>query len=215
VSGEITQTKAGRRVHAVLVAATVVMAVVAGVSVYQAVSGSDDKPPVVLPTGATTTTGTAAATTRVPSSSPTLKPPLLPAAAAKPTPDGAAEFFRFFWATYNYSFASLDAAPLRRISAPTCKSCAAYATGIDDAKRAGARFDGGRVIVRQAVAAPDDVQRGLVVNALVDQGAAVTIARDGQTSEPEPSKPDLRVDAAVRWTGEHWVMVGMDTGATS
>ncbi len=136
--------------------------------------------------------------------------PTLPAAATKPTAIGASAFFEYFWATYNYAFATLDSEPLRAVSAPTCKTCAGYADGVDEIRSRGGRLEGGDVVVLEAVTAPGEASDGLVVNALVNQAAATTVASDGSRSEPAPAKASVRVDAAVRWQSGRWVMVGMD-----
>jgi hypothetical protein len=216
VSWEIPRTTVGNRIVVVAWAVFALAAVGTGVLIYQAAAGSDGgvSDPLPTTTVAPVSTGTSTPSTATSSVavSPTLKPPLLPAAAAKPTPAGAAAFFRHFWATVNYSYASLDSAPLRGISAPSCKSCAGYADAIDNARAEGNTFAGGVVTVTEAVAAPGgDVGTGLVVNALLTQEAAFTVTAAGETGIAVPSAGSLRFDAAVRWQDGKWIMGGMDS----
>jgi len=212
VTGEITRERSGRRVRVVAAAVGVVVLIGAGAVFALRGKGSGGSDPSPRPTaGGTTSLSTSPTDSPSPTPSEALPPPLLPVDAESPTTAGAVAFFRYFWAIYNYGFASLDSAPLRRISASSCESCTRYAEGIDGSRAAGAVIAGGKVTVRTAVAAPGDAEVGLVVNALVDQQSASTVSADGSPGTTVPGKRGLRIDAAVRWRRGHWVMVGMDS----
>jgi hypothetical protein len=208
VSGEITQTAAGRRVHAVLVAATVVMAVVAGVSVYLAVAGSDD-PSRALPAGTTTSTS-ASSTMTAPSTSaspsPKLNPPLLPAAAAEPSRDGASAFLRYFFEVYTYTYASLDTQPMTTISLSGCDTCDSVVDRARAAASAGYTVEPGRIEISTIVAAPGNPNDGLVVSALIQQEPVVTRDRTGEVIDRTTATRNARIDARVIWSGTGWRM---------
>jgi hypothetical protein len=153
------------------------------------------------------TTTTAAVTSPTPSQ--TTPPPTLPPDATKATPDGAVAFFRYFWDVYNYSYSALDTTELRRISESTCKFCLDSANAIDARKREGGHYVGGTVTVTTAVAAPGDVQVGLLVNSVVDQAMSSAVSAGGTIVSSSPAETGLRVDAAVLWKQATWRMLGV------
>jgi Family of unknown function (DUF6318) len=169
-------------------------------------SGSDAAP---APTTATTASRSPTST---PSSTPTATAPALPAAARAGTRAGAEAFFRYFWDVYNYSYASLDTAPLRAISDPTCKFCTQAADGVESQSREEGRFEGGTVAIKVVVAAPGDPRTGLLINALIDQESSRVLDRDGKLKREIPSDRNVRVDAAVAWDGQGWHLLGIDSG---
>lgn len=207
VNGEITSSRHRAAAAVATVMLSVVVVGVAGLFLLSGNGSGTAAPSPVTPTSAAPTSPTPSP------SSAAVKPPVLPAEATKPTAKGAAAFFRYFWETYNYAFVSLDSSGLAQISKASCESCQSYIDSIGAARDAGATFQGGSVTVKQAVAAPGDPERGLVVNALVDQESARSVGASGVVGQEVPAKSDLRIDAAVRYERGRWVMVGMDTKA--
>jgi hypothetical protein len=137
-------------------------------------------------------------------------PPDLPVEATKPTREGAAAFFRYFWAVYNHAYASLDTRTLRRIYEPTCKSCQGAVDDIEGAANRGSRFVGGTVAVTAVVVAPGVPAEGLLVNGVIDQRPAHAVASDGQRGATATGSSHQRVDAAAIWDGKRWKMMGLD-----
>lgn len=209
VNGEITSSRHQAAAAVATVMLSVVVVGVAGVFLLSGNGSGTAAPAPVTPTSAAPTSPTPSP------SSAAVKPPVLPAEATKPTAKGAAAFFRYFWETFNYSYATLDSEALKSLSQASCRSCAGYAEAIDAAQSEGSQFVGGRVTVVAAVAAPGDVERGLVVNAVISQEPAFTIAKDGATAASVEATPEQRVDAAVAWRKNRWVMVGMDARGSS
>jgi hypothetical protein len=138
--------------------------------------------------------------------------PVLPDAAKAGTRAGAEAFFRYFWDVYNYSYASLDTAPLKAISESTCKFCTDAAEGIQLQSRRGGRFEGGAVTVKTIVVTPGDVKTGLVANSVIDQALSRVLGADGQVERQVPADAGVRVDAAVAWDGKGWRLLGIDSG---
>ena len=207
----MTGTARGRSVRKVG-AGPILVLVTAGALVLAGCTREDD-PPASEPTFTeapppTTATSTPSASR---TSTPRPTPPPLPAAAKRPTPAGATAFFRHFWDVYNYGYSARDPAPLRRVSTPTCKSCLAYASGIEEAARQGYIFRGGEVKVIRAIAAPGAAAQGLLVNAVVTQRASTTLDSEDKIIASSPQRPRYRIDAAVRWDGSRWVMLAMDS----
>ena len=57
-----------------------------------------------------------------------------------------------------------------------------------------------------AVAAPGDVAVGLIVDGVIDQSAAEVLDSSGAVLETSPAASDVRMDAAMRWSGSAWTM---------
>jgi hypothetical protein len=198
-----------------------VTAVLAAVSIYQLVAGSDDdvvsQPPTATSTGPTAATRSTSSAPSTSSASQTLKPPPLPAAAAEPTRAGAEAFLRYFFEVYNYSYDSLDSRQMQRISLSGCKYCAAVVRDVRSAVADGLRYRDGLVSVTAVVAAPGDVKKGLIVSSTLVQTGGTVLTTDGQVWETSAPVPLVRVDALVIWSGSAWQMRGVDVleGATS
>jgi hypothetical protein len=122
-------------------------------------------------------------------------------------------FFRYFWDVYNYSYSALDTTELRRISESTCKFCLDSANAIDARKREGGHYVGGTVTVTTAVAAPENVRIGLLVNSVINQTAGQAVAANGDIERSAPASTGMRIDSAVQWKGERWRMLAVDAVA--
>src|SRR5262249_23634400 len=111
----------------------------------------------------------------VASSTPAPAAPVLPPEASVGTRAGAGAFFRYFWAVYNYSYIAKSADDLRQASAGQCGFCGQAIREIEKGRLLGYQFIGADVSVLAAVAAPGDVGRGLIVNALARQSPGRTV----------------------------------------
>ncbi|MFN0281441.1 MAG: DUF6318 family protein [Kineosporiaceae bacterium] len=206
VTGEITRERSGRRVRVVAAAAGVVVLIGAGASLALRGNGSGGSDPSPQPTPGGTTSSASPAATVSASPSATRRPPRLPDEASEPTRGGAAAFVRHFFAVYNYSFATLDTSAIERISADGCKFCDGVVRDVRSAREQGLRFEGARVSVNAAVAAPGKAREGLVVNGSIDQSAGRSVDRSGATRRELPAAKNVRVDAGVRWTAQGWIV---------
>lgn len=206
ITRQFTRGRAGRRARVVAAVVAVVL-VGAGAAVALRGNGSDRPDPGSRPTavGATSATTTGAGSP-TPTRSSTPEPPPLPAAATKPTRAGAAAFLRYFFAVYNYSFASLDSSAIERISADSCKFCQGVRKDVQSARRQGLRFEGAEISVVAAVAAPGEARKGLVVNGSIDQRVGRSVDRSGAVRRQLPAANGVRVDAGVRWTDKGWIV---------
>jgi len=83
-------------------------------------------------------------------SAPSAEP--VPSAAQAATPQGAAEFARFWFATLNDSAGNGDTQLLERISSPDCLACNGFTQSIGRLYAAGGRIEGGVFEVRAAEA---------------------------------------------------------------
>ncbi|MDQ3715510.1 MAG: DUF6318 family protein [Actinomycetota bacterium] len=83
-------------------------------------------------------------------SAPSAEP--VPTAAQAATPQGAAEFARFWFTTLNEAARTGDTQPLERISAPDCPACIRFVESIGGLYASGGRIEGGVFVVREAEA---------------------------------------------------------------
>jgi Family of unknown function (DUF6318) len=192
-----------------------VTAVLATVSIYQLIAGSDgdgvSQPPTATSAGPTGATGSTSSAPSTSSASPTLHPPPLPAAAAKPTRDGAEAFFKHFLHVYTYTYNSLDTAPLDAISVDACMYCRSAITNVDNARAADKSFEYGAIKITAIVTAPLlDKEDGTVVSVLLDQGKLVVKDRRGHVLEQSPGVKGGRLDALVVWVRDRWMVRGVD-----
>jgi hypothetical protein len=142
-----------------------------------------------------------------PAPAPSVSPsPAVPALAQQPTRAGAQAFARYFFEVYNYAFWTADPAPLKAISDSQCVYCKSNIDVVESVRAQQARVEGGRIEVTTAVAAPGDPTDRLVVNLLLHQEAGRTLSATGALLEDLPEIRAGRVDVAVRWTGDHWLM---------
>jgi len=113
----------------------------------------------------------------------------VPSAAQAATPQGAAEFARFFYGQVAAGFQTQNPDLVAEISLPTCESCQRYIQSIADVKRDALRVEGGDFEITFASApALEDPQKARVdvgwdfssvayfdvANNQVDSGPAVT-----------------------------------------
>jgi uncharacterized protein DUF6318 len=157
-----------------------------------------DDPPPPPPTT------TQAPTTPTPS--PTLTPPPAPTAAR--TPAGAEAFVRYFWATYNYAYATLDPKPLQAISDKACELCASAAKKVNQLKQADKRIQGWDVVVVAAVSPPIQKRRGVIVATNLRQNAGTSISAAGEV-EALKAVPNHRGYVGLRWIDGRWSVDGI------
>lgn len=66
----------------------------------------------------------------------------VPSAAQAATPQGAAEFARFFYAEVERAYAETDPAIIERLSAPGCQACEHFIRTLKITRDAGERYEG-------------------------------------------------------------------------
>jgi uncharacterized protein DUF6318 len=157
-----------------------------------------DDPPPPPPTT------TQAPTTPTPS--PTLTPPPAPTAAR--TPAGAEAFVRYFWATYNYAYATLDPKPLQAISDKACELCASAAKNVDHLRQEGKRVDGGEVVVTVAVSPGLQKDHGVIVVTVLKQNAGTVSSETGDVEDIQ-AVPSHRGYVGLWWSGGKWTVNGV------
>lgn len=136
-----------------------------------------------------------------------LAPPELPAAATAETPEGAAAFAEWWFATLNYATATGETAELRATFLDNCQTCENFATQIETAYGSGGSISGGRIRVQVDV--PAALQEGGVTLAVgVDAEAGQVRDTEGEVVE-ELGAESLASAVAVLWEQERWALGGI------
>jgi hypothetical protein len=133
--------------------ALLLTAAVLAVTGLAACGGGDNPKPAPLPTTSDAARG----------NSPS--PPAMPAEAKGKTTTSVVAFIRHWFATFNYSAATGDTAPLRALSDPGCESCLGIAREIDKTYKLGGRTEGDGWIVKSLnVHNPFDISGKILVS---------------------------------------------------
>lgn len=133
----------------------------------------------------------------------------LPSEAAAEDAFGASAFVRYFFAQVNSSYSSLDAAPVRALSASDCNSCKNIIDDIERLESSGLSVAGNRFTLDYAEAPPPDGDGSVIVDFRFDSDPYVERSRDGQVSRNNPAKKDQMGQAKlIRRQGE-WLMQGL------
>jgi len=145
---------------------------------------------------------------------PTSPPPVVPVApVAKKSAEGAEEFVRYFWAVYNYSYASGNSAALEALSGKDCTFCAGATQEISKAQTQGLQQTGGEVDAIAIRAAPGTVKASVVVTSVLDQEASRVTDPSGSVVATSEALDAVRADARLDWVADSW-LVGAMTVAT-
>jgi hypothetical protein len=153
--------------------------------------------------GATLPPATAAPT--VPRSS---APPGVPAEAQAPTPDGVAAFARYYISEQSAAYETLDPERIRRLSAPGCEACEAFAGSVEAIRDAGGRIsDSYRVEILDVVTpGPDPGGQTATVTVILRVGEFVVTAPDGRELAREAAVDQLAQDIRLVRSGDSWLV---------
>jgi len=140
------------------------------------------------------------------SSPPSASPVPLPTEARAATPQGAAAFARYFYATLNAAYDSLDNRQLLTLVDPGCRTCANYVRDIAAAHAKGERFQGGGFKVRFAEA-PAFSGSLVVVDVTYDAAALTIYNRDRGVRRRLPSQTNLQTGVQLQRRADGWRVV--------
>ena len=141
-----------------------------------------------------------------PSPTRTLKPPTPP--RPKRTPANAEAFVRYFWASYNYAYATLDASAIKRISEAECRFCRSLVQQVEGLREERARTEGMRVRVRFVAAPPMEKPRRIAVVTVIDQDSGKVIRADG-TEQLADGADKTKSLAGLHWKNGSWHVYGI------
>ncbi len=129
-------------------------------------------------------------------------PPVAP--VAEKTAKGAEEFVRYFWAVYDYSYATGDGATLTAISDAACIFCNDSVTKVAELAASGQRISDAHVEVVTAVAPPSDPDKGLIVATVISEHPSSVLAKDGSLVERQPGFRRMQSEVALLWSNSTW-----------
>lgn len=137
---------------------------------------------------------------------PTAEPDAVPSAATAATPEGAAEFARFFADEVHQAYLQKDPERIERLSAPGCTACKAYVASINEIKRLKASISDSytvEVLDAQAPAvAPDATDARVTV--LLRIGELVLTAPDGEEIHREPASEEAVQEITLERSDGSW-----------
>jgi hypothetical protein len=129
----------------------------------------------------------------------------VPSAATAETPQGAAEFARFWFATLNAAARTGDTAELRAISAPDCQTCDAFAKSIEDLYGPGGRIEGGVFTVVAAEApALEPGATSARVTVIYDVSPTKQVGANGEELRSTPALKGVDGDMELRRVAGEW-----------
>jgi hypothetical protein len=136
----------------------------------------------------------------------------VPPAAQEATPEGAAEFGRYFYETIDRAFKTLDTTELEAISAPECEVCQRYVTSIRGIAAEGQRVEGYDITVTEALA-PGETGEAQTAQATViyDSTLGRIVAASGEVVLEEPARTQV-VSSLQLMRGEAgWTVLSVTT----
>ena len=143
--------------------------------------------------------------------SPTVSPPpsAVPVVTKPPEADaataaGAEAFARYWMAVADQAFATLDSAPLDRISGHQCATCQSYIESIERSSGNRERYDGGRIAVEDAAATPLS-GRSAVVLLTYDVTELRVYDERGALIDTVPAKKRVALNFTLQRTGSGWI----------
>ncbi|TYP90830.1 DUF6318 family protein [Blastococcus xanthinilyticus] len=139
---------------------------------------------------------------------------LMPEEAREKTPDGAESFVRYYFDLVNRMSTTLDARPLRQLSAD-CQGCDRIASNAELSARSGYRYEGGEITLTE-VAPPLVTGDQAEVTLRLDQTALAVLDASGARLERGSSDAFVGVpaDVTLAWdpTSTSWRMTSLTFG---
>ena len=129
----------------------------------------------------------------------------VPSAAQAETPEGAAEFARFFYAEVERAYEALDPAIVSQLSAPACEACAKFVRTLTITRERGERYVGVAYDLALAEAPADDAPR-TVVTIVYDAPPVVLYASDGSVISREPGLQGVEEELELVRGGGSWLV---------
>jgi len=154
--------------------------------------GEDEEQPQALPSVEVTS-----------APSPTVAP--VPTEAQAETPQGAAQFARFFYAEVQRAFAEKDPAIVERLSGPDCSACDRFASSITSLRDEGGRVTDVVYNIKAAEAPATDGSTALVT-VIYDSPAIQGFDAQGNVIREEPAVTNFQEQVDLIRTPTGWLV---------
>lgn len=147
--------------------------------------------------------------TDAPSESPTAV--AVPSEATAATPEGAAEFVRFYYETIERAYQSQDPEPIRNLSAEDCVACKAFIDTVEGLRADGARVREDYAVEVVSVEAPSVSagQSSVTTLVIIDVTEFVRLGPDGQVTTNEPPLDNAAQNVSLLRMGNSWLIAEM------
>lgn len=145
----------------------------------------------------------------LPSPSPTALMSATPSATSvatgkdAPTPEGAAEFAKFFYAEISRGFAERDPSIVSSLSLPTCKTCKLYVDSVAYVRDKGQRVEGGVFRIKFAVGSGEGKSEA-VVDVGFDFMESKIFSRSGALADTTPAMAGVEEQMALKRVDGVW-----------
>lgn len=193
-----------RRAWAGASAVALVVGVVAGCSGGNAKPGPSATAAPATPTASPTPTPTASPTVDA-----SVKP-VRPAAMDQVSAAGAEAVAVYFLNLYPYVYASNDLTEWRSLSHAECVFCASVTGHVGEQIAAGTRSEGGLVSISTIGSTVINPGRWWSVDVELTQATSSTVDGAGQVVKDFPEVKAYKMNLAVVYEAEHWVVRGLD-----
>jgi hypothetical protein len=130
------------------------------------------------------------------------RPPVMPVEATQHTPAGARAFAIFFIKTIDWGYATMSGAYLRHFSSSHCATCLSLAHDLDDDRRNGHVYIGGRSKIRGTERGPAGRLHSQIVR--VSATSFEEMSRIGKPVAADPAYPNLRYVVWFSWSARGW-----------
>ena len=125
---------------------------------------------------------------------------------AEKTAKGAEEFVRYFWAVYDYSYATGDATARQAISGKECAFCEGAIKEVTKTQAQRLRQLGGEIKPLAIRAAPGPVKASVVVISVVNQASSKIIDTGGSVVTTSKALTAAKLDARIDWNSGAWIV---------
>jgi hypothetical protein len=134
------------------------------------------------------------------------KPPEYPALAREHTANGALAFAGYYYAAFDWGYATNDPYLVNEISTPRCVGCQKYINGLRNVRAAGGVLRGGRIdVVDRSLAHGDFNYRSDFVGRFVINEEAIVIERsNGRRKFAAPGYTNYIQYVFVSWRRSRW-----------
>lgn len=140
-----------------------------------------------------------------PTASASVEPEPAPTGIDAPTPEGAAEFARFFYSQVELAYSQKDPTLVERLSAPGCTTCQAFIDTLVDIRDSGDRYEGVQyeITFAEAPALEGDEAR---VTIIYNGPEVVRYDPTGRVLATEPAVQGFEEELGLVRSGDSWLV---------
>ena len=138
---------------------------------------------------------------------PNERPPVEPLVATQHSSAGAKAFAEFFIRTIDWGYATTSSTYMRHYFQSSCKQCVVVANLLDNARRNGDHYVGGRITIKSShvLAFGPSPTVDLLVLVTADE----VVDRNGKPKDADVAYPNLSERIFLAWAHRGWLVTDM------